>query len=169
MTPPHLHTPDADGCTALDLVMMERALQLAKLAYEQDEVPIGAVVYQGETIIAEGYNTRETSHDPTAHAEIIAIRQAGQILGRWRLHDCSLAVTLEPCAMCAGAMVNARLARLVYGAIDPKAGACESLYEIPTDSRLNHRLQVIKGVHADRCAALLSSFFQKKRNNQSVD
>ena len=143
--------------------MMERALQLAQLAYEQDEVPIGAVVYRGDMIIAEGYNTRETSHDPSAHAEIIAMRRAGQLLGRWRLHDCSLAVTLEPCAMCAGAMVNARLARLVYGATDPKAGACESLYEIPTDARLNHRLQIINGVHADRCADLLSSFFQKKR------
>ncbi len=162
-----LDTPVPDDRNIIDLTMMERALQLAGKAYEQDEVPIGAVVYRGDTIIAEGYNTREASNDPTAHAEIIAMRRAGEILGRWRLHDCSLAVTLEPCAMCAGAMVNARLARLVYGAPDLKAGACESLYEIPTDSRLNHRLQVIKGVHVDRCAALLSSFFQKKRRNQT--
>src|SRR5690606_16230498 len=119
-----------------------------------DEVPIGCVIVHDPTsrVVGEGYNRREIDHDPTAHAEMLAIRQAGNSLGHWRLLDCTLYVTLEPCPMCAGAIVNARIPRLVYGATDPKAGACQSLYTIPQDPRLNHRVQCTAGVLADQCA-----------------
>ena len=127
------------------------------------EVPVGAVVYQGEEVLAEASNNREASGDPTGHAEIIALREAGRKIGTWRLQDCSVAVTLEPCPMCAGAMVNARVGRLIYGASDPKGGACESLYEITRDSRLNHRLETIGGVMSERCGDLLKVFFRERR------
>jgi tRNA(adenine34) deaminase len=149
--------------SSLDVRMMRRALALAGDAARMGEVPIGAVVYQGERIIAEAHNIRETNADPTGHAELLAIRKAAEILGNWRLTGCTLAVTLEPCAMCAGAMVNARIDRLVYGATDPKAGAVSTLYEIPTDPRLNHRLEVTGGVLADDCGAILSNFFVERR------
>ena len=144
---------------------MQEAIALAKEAMALDEVPIGCVVVHDPTsrIIGRGYNRREIDHDPTAHAEIIAMRQAGAALNHWRLLDCTLVVTLEPCAMCAGAMVNARLARLVYGCDDPKAGAVKTLYNICDDARLNHRLEVISGVMAGECSALLQEFFQKQR------
>ena len=154
----------SSGVTPTDLAMMARAIELAKKAAAMEEVPVGAVVYRGDRIIAEGYNLREASRDPVAHAELLALSKAGRALKEWRLSDCSLAVTLEPCPMCAGAMVNARLGRVIYGATDPKAGACRTLYSIPTDARLNHEVEVIGGVMADQCAALLKEFFRAKRH-----
>ncbi|QOJ19073.1 MAG: nucleoside deaminase [Phycisphaeraceae bacterium] len=142
---------------------MERAIELANRAAALDEVPVGAVIYRGAEIIAEAHNTRETDADPVGHAELLAIRLAARRLGRWRLSGCSLAVTLEPCPMCAGALVNARIDRLVYGARDPKAGACGSLFRIPTDVRLNHRVEIIEGVMAKECGKLLTDFFRTKR------
>ncbi|MHC4220038.1 MAG: tRNA adenosine(34) deaminase TadA [Planctomycetota bacterium] len=149
--------------TPTDLAMMRRAIDLAAAAAEAGEVPVAAVVYQDERILAEGANNRQATADPTGHAELVAIREAGRTLGHWHLNECSLAVTLEPCPMCAGAMVNARLGRLVYGADDPKAGACRTLYQIPTDQRLNHQVTVIGGVLADPCAQLLRDFFECRR------
>jgi len=153
--------------TETDIAMMERAIVLASKAAALDEVPVGAVVYRANRIVAEAYNLREKSNDPVAHAELLAISRAGRALGAWRLSDCSMAVTLEPCPMCAGAMVNARLGRVIYGASDPKAGACHTLFTIPTDKRLNHEVQVIGGVLADRCAGLLKDFFRRKRDLKS--
>ena len=147
----------------LDETMMQHAIALAKQAEAIDEVPIGAVVFQGDEIVGEGFNRKEVDNDPTAHAEMIAISDAAQRLGRWRLQDCTLVVTLEPCPMCAGALVNARMERVVYGASDPKAGACRTLYEISDDPRLNHRCKITSGVLADECADLLSQFFKAKR------
>jgi tRNA(adenine34) deaminase len=149
--------------TPTDLAMMKRAIALAAEAGEAGEVPVAAVVYQGQRFLAEAANNRQATADPTGHAEIVALRAAGPALGHWHLNDCSLAVTLEPCPMCAGAMVNARLGRLVYGADDPKAGACRTLYSIPTDPRLNHQVSVVGGVLADECAKLLSDFFEVRR------
>ncbi|MFM1832717.1 MAG: tRNA-specific adenosine deaminase [Planctomycetota bacterium] len=154
------------GVDALDLRMMDRAIELARAAAGNDEVPVGAVVYRGDEIIAEAANNREATGDPTGHAELVALRLAGERLGTWRLDDCSMAVTLEPCPMCAGALVNARLGRLVYGAFDPKAGACCTLYEIPTDRRLNHRVEMIGGVEEARCAELLRAFFRRRRQEK---
>ena len=153
----------ARGMTAIDVRMMERAIALARAAGAAGEVPIAAVVYRGDEILGEAANNRERSADPTGHAEIVAMRMAGEKIGAWRLTGCSLAVTLEPCAMCAGAIVNARVARLVYGARDPKAGACETLYAIPTDRRLNHRVEMHGGVRAAACAGLLREFFRARR------
>ena len=149
--------------TAVDLAMMGRAIELGKRAAREGEVPIAAVIYEGETCIAEGWNRRENEHDPSAHAEIVALRQAGVVRGQWRMHGLSMAVTLEPCPMCAGALVNARLDRVVFGATDSKAGACGTLYNIPTDERLNHRLDVIGGVREAECVALLRDFFARRR------
>ena len=149
--------------TETDLAMMSRALELAGQAGAMGEVPVGAVVYQGERILGEGHNLRETSADPTAHAEIIALRAAAEALGTWRLDDCSIAVTLEPCPMCAGALVNARMGRLIYGCTDPKMGCVHTLATLCTDERFNHRLTVIGQVMADPCARLLSDFFQARR------
>src|SRR5579883_804341 len=139
---------------------MEMALAEAGRANAEDEVPIGAVIvsYQ-HGVIAQAHNQREQLHDPTAHAEMIAITQAAQGLRSWRLEQCVLYVTLEPCPMCAGAIVQARLPLVVYGATDPKAGACDTLYRITSDPRLNHRAQIVGGVLAERCAGLLSAFF----------
>ena len=143
---------------------MEMCLGEAQIAADEDEVPIGAVVVHPEMgVIGLAHNQREQLNDPTAHAEIIALTQAGNALKSWRLDDCILYVTLEPCPMCAGAVVNGRVSMVVYGAADPKAGACDTLYQIPTDERLNHRAAVLGGVMADRCAAILSEFFRKKR------
>jgi len=151
-----------------DIRMMERALELAAQAAGKGEVPVGAVVYRDTTVLAEAANARERDADPTAHAEIVAIRGAAQRLGTWRLDGCSLAVTLEPCPMCAGALVNARLSRVVFGARDPKAGACGTLMDICRDARLNHRLEVVEGMLADRCSALLTSFFAARRDAQAA-
>jgi tRNA(adenine34) deaminase len=143
---------------------MEMALEEAALAAADDEVPVGCVIVSRQRgVLARAHNQRETLKDPTAHAEMIAITQAAQALASWRLDDCILYVTLEPCPMCAGAVVLARLPLLVYGCTDPKAGACDTLYRIPTDPRLNHRAQVVGGVLGDRCAAVLTDFFSAKR------
>jgi len=148
---------------AMDRKFMEEALREAEKALAQDEVPIGAVVvYQG-MIYARGYNQRERLGDPTAHAEIIALRAAAARRGSWRLHGMTLYVTLEPCPMCAGAMVNARLDRVVFGASDPKAGAAGSLMNLANDERLNHRLVVTGGVLAEPAGRLLTDFFRQKR------
>ena len=129
------------------------------------EVPIGCIVVHDPTgeVIGVGHNRREVDCDPTAHAEIVAMRQAGQRLGHWRLIDCTLVVTLEPCPMCAGAMVNARVGRLIYGCDDPKAGAVRTLFNLCDDPRLNHRIEVTSGVLQEECATLLRDFFAKQR------
>ena len=155
--------PGTDDVSLFDVVMMERAMVLAARAARAGEVPVGAVVYRDRKVLGEAANNREHAEDPTGHAEIVALRRAGRETGSWRLQDCTVVVTLEPCPMCAGAMVNARVGRLVYGASDPKAGACSSLYEITTDSRLNHRPRTIGGLMSDRCGRLLSSFFRERR------
>lgn len=142
---------------------MAVALAEASAALDHEDVPVGAVVVRDGAIIAARHNERERTGDPTAHAEILAIRDAAASVGHWRLDDCTLVVTLEPCAMCAGALVNARLGRLVYGATDPKAGAAGSLMNLVADPRLNHRLPVVGGVDADRCGALLAEFFSARR------
>lgn len=143
---------------------MRRALREARKAYDDGEIPVGAVVLN-ETgdVIGTGHNDRERSTDPTGHAEIVAMREAAAVLGEWRLSGCTLVVTLEPCTMCAGASVQARLTRLVYGAVDPKAGAVGSLWDVVRDRRLNHRPEVIAGVLADECGALLTEFFTHRR------
>ncbi|MBK6684677.1 MAG: nucleoside deaminase [Deltaproteobacteria bacterium] len=143
---------------------MQLALAEARSAATRGEVPVGAVVIVDGTLVAAASNTRELAADPTGHAELTAIREAAKVLGRWRLHDATLYVTLEPCPMCAGAIVNARIPRLVYGATDPKAGAVRSLYQLCDDPRLNHRLQIEAGVLAEEGGALLREFFQKKRS-----
>ena len=144
-------------------LFMRQAIQEALAAYEEDEVPVGAIIVHDGRIIARAHNQRELLKDPTAHAEMIAITQAAAALENWRLTGATIYVTLEPCAMCAGAMVLARLDRLVYGADDPKAGACGTLYNIVQDSRLNHRLEVTPGILAGDCAETLRSFFAKRR------
>lgn len=149
--------------TLVDEQWMAKALVLAKEAEAMGEVPIGALVVHAGQVVGQGYNRRETDKDPLGHAELIAIKDAAASLGRWRLNDCTLYVTLEPCAMCAGALVNARVGRLVFACADPKAGAVSSLFELCTDARLNHRLQVSTGVLADECSALLKSFFKALR------
>lgn len=142
---------------------MRAALDQARMAFEQDEVPVGAVVVRDGRIVGEGYNLRETLGDPTAHAEMIAITQAAESLGSWRLLDCTLYVTLEPCPMCAGAVVQARIPTVIYGTTDPKAGAVHSLYQITSDVRLNHQAVVIGGVLREECRAILQEFFARQR------
>lgn len=142
---------------------MRAALCEAQAAFDDGEVPIGAVIVHGDRIIGRGHNQRELLNDPTAHAEMLALTAASSHAGTWRLDDCTMYVTLEPCCMCAGAVVAARLGRLVYGATDPKAGACVSLYTIPTDSRLNHRIPTYGAVLGDDCADILREFFQQQR------
>ncbi len=143
---------------------MRRALELAQEARNLGEVPVGALVVRGGRILSQAHNLRETLRDPTAHAERLALTWAGRALGTWRLDDCVLYVTLEPCAMCAGAIVLSRIARLVYGATDPKAGACQSLYRLVSDPRLNHRVEVTAGVLAAECGEILTDFFQERRS-----
>ena len=142
---------------------MRLALREAERAYLEDEVPVGAVIVHGENIIAAAHNQREQLHDPTAHAEMIAITQAAEALGSWRLDACVMYVTLEPCPMCAGAIIQARIPWVVYGAADPKAGAVDSLFHLLQDARLNHRCQTTAGVLAPECGDILSRFFQEKR------
>jgi tRNA(adenine34) deaminase len=148
-----------------DLAMMRRAIELARQAAAAGEVPVGAVIYRGSEVVAEAANDREASSDPAGHAEMVALRRAGAALGRWRLHDCRMAVTLEPCPMCAGALVNARLAGLVFGAFDAKAGAVGTLYDIPRDPRLNHRLPCAGGVLGPEAAGVLRQFFVLRRKS----
>lgn len=149
---------------------MNEAIDLARQAAALDEVPIGCVIVHNPTgqIIGRGYNRREIDRDPTAHAEILAMREAGQTLGYWRLVDCTLIVTLEPCPMCAGAMVNARIEHLIYGCDDPKAGAARTLYNICDDPKLNHRLRITPGVCAEECSQILREFFRNKRNQSQA-
>ncbi len=160
-----VNTREEHELTAADEAMMEHAIRMAGQAAQLGEVPVGAVVYRDGNILAVGYNLRESTADPTAHAEIIAMRQAAQQLGTWRLDDCSLAVTLEPCPMCAGAMVNARLGRLIYGATDPKMGCVDTLYQLCEEPRFNHRVKVIAGVKAEKCGKVLTEFFQSRRGS----
>jgi tRNA(adenine34) deaminase len=146
-------------------VWMREAIAEAQKALAVDEVPIGAVVVHEPTgrIIGRGHNRREKDRDPTAHAEILALREAAGAMGHWRLLDCALVVTLEPCPMCAGAAVNARIPKLIYGCADPKAGAVRTLFRLCDDERLNHRVAVEAGVLAEECAELLTSFFRAQR------
>jgi len=148
---------------------MREALRAAEAALAHDEVPVGCVIVHAGRIVGRAHNQREMLGDPTAHAEMIAITQAAEALGTWRLGGCTLYVTLEPCAMCAGAMVLGRIDRLVYGAADPKAGAVESLFRLLDDERLNHRVEVTAGVLAGECGAVLSEFFQSKRGRGASD
>jgi len=153
-----------------DKRFIKLAIEQANIAEENGDVPIGAVVVYKDQIIGKAYNQREQLKDPTAHAEIIALTQAAAFLQSWRLNGCTMYVTLEPCPMCAGALVLARMDRLVYGCDDPKTGACKSLYNIVTDGRLNHRLEVTSGVLAQECSRQMQEFFAKRRtvnkNNQ---
>jgi tRNA(adenine34) deaminase len=144
---------------------MREAIALAASAAAAGEVPIGCVIVHDPSgkVIGRGANRREMDRDPTAHAEVLAMREAGRALGHWRLVDCTLVVTLEPCPMCAGAIVNARIPRLVYGCDDPKAGAIRTLFQLCSDPRLNHRVDVTSGVLAEECAELLQSFFRAQR------
>jgi tRNA(adenine34) deaminase len=143
---------------------MEVALDVARAAAAMGEVPVGAVVLAPDgSLVASAHNEREALRDPTAHAEVVALRRAGAALGSWQLVGCTLAVTLEPCTMCAGAAVLARVSRLVFGAWDPKTGAVGSLWDVVRDRRLNHRAEVIAGVREAECAALLASFFAARR------
>jgi tRNA(adenine34) deaminase len=149
--------------------MMARALELAREARNMGEVPVGAVVVRAGRILAQSFNLRETLQDPTAHAERLALTWAGRAIGSWRLKGCVLYVTLEPCAMCAGAIIHSRIARLVYGATDPKAGACESLFRLVSDSRLNHRVPITAGVLARECGDVLKEFFQDRRDFRKLE
>jgi tRNA(adenine34) deaminase len=142
---------------------MQEALAEAQKAYAMGEVPIGAVIVKDGVVVARAHNLREHSHDATAHAEVLAIRQAGQALGGWRLSGCTLYVTIEPCPMCAGALVQSRLDRVVFGARDPKAWADRSLLEIVQNPGLNHRVDVLEGVLAEACSQMMKAFFRERR------
>ncbi len=156
--------PDPPNPTdADDAVFMKAALREARKAFDEDEVPVGAVIVHRGAIVARAHNEREKLKDPTAHAEMIALTQASAAVESWRLDGATLYVTLEPCLMCAGALVNARVARVVFGAPDEKAGACGSLYQVGLDPRLNHSFEVHGGVLRDECAAILGEFFSRKR------
>jgi tRNA(adenine34) deaminase len=152
----------ADEASA-DVFWMSRALDHARAAASRGEVPVGAVIVHSGHVLAEGHNRTITDSDPSAHAEVVTIRQAAAAIGDWRLIDCTLYVTLEPCAMCAGAIVLARIPRVVYGARDPKAGMVDSLGHLLTDARLNHRCRVTEGVLANEASDLLRSFFRERR------
>ena len=145
-------------------VLMRSALDLARSAPEHGDVPVGALVVDADgAVVGSGHNDREGAGDPTAHAEVLALRAAAAATGSWRLTGCTLVVTLEPCTMCAGALVLARVDRVVYGAADPKAGAAGSLWDVVRDRRLNHRPEVVAGVLADECSAVLRAFFEGRR------
>jgi len=147
---------------------MQIALDLAQLAAAAGEVPVGAIVVKDGAIIGRGSNAPITTHDPTAHAEIRAMRDAAQHLGNYRLVDCTLYVTLEPCAMCSGAIQHARIAKLIYGASDPKTGACGSVVNLMAEPKLNHHTEITGGVMAEQCGALLSSFFSARRKKAKL-
>jgi tRNA(adenine34) deaminase len=146
-----------------DIEFMQAAMAMARAAENEGEVPIGALIVRDGVVIASGNNRVLRDHDPSAHAEIVALREAGKVLGNYRLDDCDLYTTLEPCAMCAGAIIHARIRRLVYAADDPKAGACGSVLGVLNHPRLNHRLEVVSGVLAEECGAMLTSFFRARR------
>jgi tRNA(adenine34) deaminase len=145
---------------------MQRAFELAKIAEAQDEVPVGAVIVYQDQIIGEGWNQPISSDDPTAHAEIMALRDAGEKIGNYRLPDATIYVTLEPCTMCAGAIIHARLAKLVYAVDDPKTGACGSVFNLLQTEELNHKVEIEKGVMEEECRSLIQSFFKEKRTKQ---
>ena len=157
-------TPSAVMAPVSDDEAMQLALEQAAAAVVHGDVPIGAVVVRDGQVIAARHNERELTGDPTAHAEVLAIRDAANVVGHWRLIDCALYVTLEPCVMCAGALVNARIGRVVFGAADPKAGALVSLYKVCGDPRLNHRPPVVAGVRAEEAGNLLRDFFASRRS-----
>ena len=157
---PSLPTP---GLNTNDELWMEEALRSAQRALEAGEVPVGAIVVCGEQIVGRGWNRNITDSDPTAHAEIVALREAGAIVGNHRLADCDLFATIEPCPMCAGALVHARIRRLVYGADDPKAGAVRSIMQVLSNPQLNHKVEVRSGVLAGRSGELLQTFFKNRR------
>jgi tRNA(adenine34) deaminase len=152
--------------TNSDEIWMEEALRAAQRALDEGEVPVGAVVIRAGEVVGRGWNQNLASHDPTAHAEVIALREAGATIGNHRLVDCELFATIEPCAMCGGALVHARLKRLVYGADDPKAGAVRSVMQVVNHPGLNHEMEVRGGILAGRCADLLQVFFQERRANK---
>ncbi len=146
-----------------DYYFMDRALKQAQLAYKKGEVPVGAVVVKDGEIISRGYNLRESTNDPTAHAELLAMKKASKKLDSWRLTGCTLYVTLEPCPMCSGVIINSRIDRVVFGAYDQKAGCCTTLYHLCNDERFNHRAEILGGVSEEKCAKILSDFFKEKR------
>jgi len=150
-----------------DKDFMQRAYELAKKAGAQDEVPVGAVIVYEDKIIGEGWNQPISSDDPTAHAEIMALRDAGEKIGNYRLPDATIYVTLEPCTMCAGAIIHARLSKLVYAVNDPKAGACGSVFNLLQTDKLNHKVEIEKGVMEDDCRCLIQNFFKMKRNKKN--
>ena len=150
-----------------DGAWMERALELAALAADVGEVPVGALVIKDGEIIGQGHNRNLLDNDPTAHAEIVALRQAAARLGNHRLTGCTMVATIEPCSMCAGALIHARIARLVYGAADPKAGAAGSILQVINHARLNHRMELTAGVLAEKCSEILQKFFRQKRQQTS--
>jgi tRNA(adenine34) deaminase len=162
-----LAKPDkvVDNCNKIqmDEFWMDEALLAAQQALDAGEVPVGAIVVRGDKIVGRGWNRNLSDHDPSAHAEIVALRSAGMAIGNHRLIGCELFATIEPCAMCAGAMIHARLKRLVYGADDPKAGAVHSVMQVLNHPQLNHKMEVVGGVSAQRCAELLQEFFKSRR------
>jgi tRNA(adenine34) deaminase len=151
-----------------DIKWMRKALQLAASAAEQDEVPVGAILVKDNRMIARAFNKKEQWNSPLGHAELICLERASKKLGQWRLSGCTLYVTLEPCLMCAGGILQARVDRVVFGARDPKAGAVESLYQVLNDSRLNHRVEISSGILGDECGGILSEFFRKKRAEKQI-
>jgi len=159
--PAMTHTPEQQSES--DLRFMRLAIELAREAALVGEVPVGAVIHREGDLLASAHNRREIEQNPVAHAEMIAIQIAALKTGSWRLERCTLVVTLEPCAMCAGALVNARVPRLVYGAADPKMGCVHTLHQLCTDTRFNHRLDVTPGVLAEECGTMLSEFFRQRR------
>lgn len=163
------YSPVPPLATDHDHLHMRRALELARAAAALGEVPVGAVVYDTASgrALSEAHNRRHIDKDPSAHAELLAVREAACAIGDWRLNACTLVVTLEPCPMCAGLIVNARLGRVVYGCPDPKAGACGTLLRLTEDPRLNHRVEPIAGVMADDCAVVLREFFRARRRTDA--
>ncbi|MFT9496793.1 tRNA adenosine(34) deaminase TadA [Anaerosolibacter sp.] len=151
---------------SLESYFMGEALQEAQKAFNLKEVPIGAVVVKDGIIVGRGHNLRETAKDPTAHAEMIAIREASKTLGGWRLMDCDLYVTIEPCPMCAGAIMLSRIKRLIIGAMDPKGGAAGSLLSIPEDERFNHQTEIIQGIREEECSSIMKDFFRELRKSK---
>ncbi len=166
-----MRTPEPPQPTRTDIKMMERAIELAQESADAGEVPVGAVVYHTKTgdIIAQAHNTREMHNNPAGHAEFSAIQGACAAIEDWRLNEHTLVVTLEPCPMCAGLIVNARVGRLIFGACDPKAGAVRSLFELCDDTRLNHRCEIHTGVLGERCSEQLSAFFRDLRAKRKAD
>jgi tRNA(adenine34) deaminase len=156
ITPPDFSDDDIDG-------WMSIALEEARLAETHDDVPVGAVVVHDRMVIARRHNERELTGDPTAHAEVLALRDAAAVVGNWHLEECILVVTLEPCVMCAGAMVNSRLGMLIYGAMDPKAGAAGSCFDLTDSAVLNHRVPRVEGIRMEECSQLLKAFFAARR------